>query len=153
MAKKFKNPSRIVKIAIFEGITGKTFQTFFFRILGLWIHWIFEQHNDKNILLTLCIIYGDNRTLLMEVFIYHEKGWWYGVHNNQSVLIYALHTLEKRARPCSISGVCAKMIIYYIKTIYTQLSKSNLTTYITFPWCIENIFKYIIKSTGNYSRE
>ena len=30
---------------------------------------------------------------------------------SKSVLVYALHSLEKRHRPCPISGVCVKIII------------------------------------------
>ena len=51
-----------------------------------------------------------------EVLICHEKGWWFGVHNNQvgpsmSVLVYALHSLEYVLGLTQCSGVCAKIIL------------------------------------------
>ena len=37
---------------------------------------------------------------------------------SKSILVYALHSLEKRPRPCSISDVCAKIIIIIIYNVF-----------------------------------
>ena len=46
---------------------------------------------------------------------------------SKSFLVYALHSLEKRPRPCSISGVCAKIIIifYYNYSNTLKISKKR----------------------------
>ena len=36
---------------------------------------------------------------------------------SKSVLVYARHSLKKPPRPCSISGVCAKIIIIIMSNI------------------------------------
>ena len=48
-----------------------------------------------------------------EVLICHEKGWWFGVHNNRRSICSCLRApqLRIRPRPCPISGVRAKIII------------------------------------------
>ena len=52
-----------------------------------------------------------------EVLICHVKGWWFGVHNNhRSVYVCSglrAPQLRIRPRPCPISGVRAKIILYY----------------------------------------
>ena len=50
-----------------------------------------------------------------EVLIWHEKGW------SKSVLVYALHSLENRPRPCPISGVCAKYVCMYMSLIIRKM--------------------------------
>ena len=44
----------------------------------------------------------------------------------ESVLVYALHRLEKCPRPCSISGVCAKIIIIIIINVFVVLENKSL---------------------------
>ena len=49
---------------------------------------------------------------------------------SKSVLIYALHSLEKRPRPCSISDVCAKIIfillIVFLMALLILMQKRNI---------------------------
>ena len=64
---------------------------------------------------------------------------------SKSVLVYALHSLEKHPRPCSISGVCAKIIINPCIVLQFELLRDRFRELLIF-----NIFLMIESPTNKH---
>ena len=77
------------------------------KIIAIELH----VHFRGSILIVFCSERGD-------ILICHEKGWWFGVHNNpRSIEVCSgLRDPQLRIRPtpCGISGVRAKVILYIL---------------------------------------